>query len=146
MGVFSVNDVLRKLGENTIGAVGDVRTMNGAAVRLEDVGKNMTPTATPATSPTGTEPAAVPPADDVAQAWLSSVYARIQRRYENRRKADGKTTATSDDHAYASNQVSELSAALGARLEAAQHQALSLFETDMDPEAAAAAVFQKETA
>ena len=38
MGVFSANDVLRKLGENTIGAEGDIRIVQGANVRLEDVG------------------------------------------------------------------------------------------------------------
>lgn len=38
MGVFSANDVLRKLGENTIGEAGDIRIVQGANVRLEDVG------------------------------------------------------------------------------------------------------------
>lgn len=38
MGAFSANDVLRKLGENTIGEAGDIRIVQGANVRLEDVG------------------------------------------------------------------------------------------------------------
>lgn len=76
MGVFNTNDILRKLGENTIGAEGDVRTMNGAAVRLEDVGKNMTPA----------QPQKPPPATaDLMRSWATSVYQRIQRRIENRR-------------------------------------------------------------
>lgn len=85
MGVFSVNDVLRKLGENTIGSEGDKRTMNGASVLLEDVGKNMLP-ATQTTAP-----AAVPDEDSepdpAATAWLTSVYARAARRLQNRQAA-----------------------------------------------------------
>lgn len=93
-GVFSVNDILRKLGENTIGAEGDVRTMNGAAVKLEDVGKNMTPAAPPA-------PAQKPPPEtaDLMRAWTQSVYQRIQRRMDNRR-ADLERAGRSDaEHA-----------------------------------------------
>lgn len=49
-GIYSVNDVLRKLGENTIGPEGDTRTMNSASVKLEDVGKNLAPAPAPAPS------------------------------------------------------------------------------------------------
>lgn len=86
MAVFNTNDILRKLGENTIGPEGDVRTMNGAAVRLEDVGKNMTPA----------QQQKPPPATvDVMRSWAASVYQRIQRRLENRR-ADLERTGRGD--------------------------------------------------
>ena len=50
-GVFTANDVLRKLGENTIGPEGDVHTINSAAIPLKDVGKNLAPTTTPPKPP-----------------------------------------------------------------------------------------------
>lgn len=81
MGVFSVNDVLRKLGENTIGAEGDKRTMNGASVLLEDVGKNLLPGTEAVATSDNTEP------DPAATAWLTSVYARAARRVQNRQAA-----------------------------------------------------------
>jgi HK97 family phage portal protein len=86
-GVYSVNDALRKLGENTISAAegGDARTMNGASVRLEDVGKNMLP----ATPSTPAEPAAndavaaeEDSVDAVASAWIRSVFARAKARHD----------------------------------------------------------------
>lgn len=40
IGVYSANDILRKEGENTIGPEGDIRYVNGAAIRIEDIGKN----------------------------------------------------------------------------------------------------------
>ena len=46
-GVFSANDILRKLGENTIGPDGDIRIVQGANVRLEDVGMAYTDNADP---------------------------------------------------------------------------------------------------
>lgn len=141
MGVFSVNDVLRKLGENTIGPVGDVRTMNGAAVRLEDVGKNMTPA--PATAK---EAANDEEAEDVARAWLTSVYARVQRRYQKRVEASGKAMALIDAMTYGTEQVGELSEHLGAQQHAAQLQLVAMLTQSLTPEAAATAVLNKETA
>lgn len=91
MGVFSANDILRKLGENTIGPEGDLRIVNGAAIPLKDVGKNYA-VAAPA-------PAAAPGADDdepddaeepgdgdtsTIEAWTRSVLARVAARRDNR--------------------------------------------------------------
>jgi HK97 family phage portal protein len=99
-GVYSVNDVRAKLGENTIGPEGNVHVIQGAMMRLEDVGTNMTP----------------PPSESqTAQAWLTSVYARIQRRMENRAAAlrdakhsDWKERAIKDATVYADEQISEM--------------------------------------
>lgn len=74
MGAFSANDVLRKLGENTIGPVGDIRIVQGANVRLEDVGAAFNTEAAP-------EPA---DDDEVVQAWVQSVFQRLRRRFDNR--------------------------------------------------------------
>jgi hypothetical protein len=91
MGVYSANDILRKLGENTIGPEGDLRIVNGAAIPLKDVGKNYA-VAAPA-------PAAAPGADDdepddteeqddgdtsTIEAWTRSVLARVAARRDNR--------------------------------------------------------------
>lgn len=147
MGVFSVNDVLRKLGENTIGEVGDVRTMNGAAVRLEDVGKNMTPAAAAPAVPAPADDAANDDqADDVAQAWLTSVYARIQRRYDNRKAAAGAEAALQDAQTYAAEQIAELADVLGDRLDDAQARAMEMVGSPLLPADAVATVFKKETA
>uniref|UniRef100_C5CJP5 Phage portal protein, HK97 family n=1 Tax=Variovorax paradoxus (strain S110) TaxID=543728 RepID=C5CJP5_VARPS len=146
MGVFSVNDVLRKLGENTIGPVGDVRTMNGAAVRLEDVGKNMMPAPAPAATPAPAPAANAGQAGDVAQAWLTSVYARIQRRFDNRKDAAGASAALQDAKIYAAEQVAEMAEALGDRIEAAQAKAIEMVGSPLLPADAAAEVFKKEPA
>lgn len=116
-GVFTVNQVLKKLGENTIGPEGDIRTMNGASVRLEDVGKNMTPAPAPAPALSAPDESA---ADDVAQAWLTSIYARVQRQYQNRyQQHRNAEKAEADAKAYAREQIGELSDVLGERLAAA---------------------------
>lgn len=81
-GVFTVNDVLRKLGENTCGPEGDVRTMNGATMPLKDVGKNMVPNQRKEAAPRRADDEQD---DGVVAAWVLSVYQRIQRRIENRR-------------------------------------------------------------
>lgn len=79
IGVFSANDVLRKLGENTIGPEGDIRIVQGANVRLEDVGA--------AYEGRQSSPAEHDDDDDteVMEAWLRSVFSRMQKRQENRR-------------------------------------------------------------
>lgn len=140
-GVFNVNDVLRKLGENTIGPEGDKRTMNGASVLLEDVGKNMTPAAAPAVAAPapGQGEGADGEVDDVTKAWLTSVYARILKRYEKRAAID--TRAMADTRVYAVDQLDEMAQALGDRLAAAQRQVRPMLEEAVTPEAAAAAVF-----
>lgn len=114
MGAYSVNDILRKLGENTIGPEGDVRTMNGATVKLEDVGKNMLPKALPAPAPD------TPPAPDAGQAkayaaWLGSIYQRTAKRRDNRQadlvrggRADAEQVALQDADAYLLEQLTEI--------------------------------------
>ena len=84
MGVFSANDVLRKLGENTIGVDGDIRIVQGANVRLEDVG------AAYLDAP-GAKPKAEP--DETLTAWLTTLYARAQRRYDHVRENKGEPAA-----------------------------------------------------
>lgn len=87
MGVFSANDVLRKLGENTIGVDGDIRIVQGANVRLEDVG------AAYLDAPGKAKPAAEPKDDPTLTAWLSTLYARVQRRYVHVRQNNGAPAA-----------------------------------------------------
>jgi hypothetical protein len=77
--------------------------VQGAMMRLEDVGKNMLPAQD------------APPADDVAQAWLTSVYSRIQRRKDSRAAAlkkdghpDWEARSIRDATAYADEQIEEM--------------------------------------
>lgn len=139
MGVYSVNDVLRKLGENTIGTDGDVRTMNGAAVRLEDVGKNMLPAPAPSPAPEPEEDEDEPLQEGVAQAWLASTYARIARRYANRVREAGPDKARADVTLYAREQLPELN--LG-REAAALDLAMRVATGDLTPAEGAAAFFE----
>lgn len=93
MGVFSANDVLRKLGENTIGEEGDIRIVNGASIPLDKVGENYRNTGT-ATVPIAPDDPATeePAADDAAMAgWLASIYDRGKRRADNRSEGKGPT-------------------------------------------------------
>jgi HK97 family phage portal protein len=119
-GIYSPNQVLRKLGENTIGKAGNVHMVQGAMMKLEDVGKNMLPAAAPAAKP----------ADSTPAAWLTSVYARIQRRYDNRAadlqrggRAEWMAEAREATRGYAREQVNELADTLGDQIEAAQQWA-----------------------
>lgn len=135
-GVYSVNDVRRKLGENTLGAEGDVHMIQGAMMKLQDVGKNMLP--------------AQPGSDSVAQAWLTSVYARIERRRDNRAanlhkagRKDWMEQSREDASIYAGEQISELSAALGDRIEMAKQWAIEVVN-GASPDVAAACVFKGE--
>ena len=121
MGVYSVNDILRKLRENTIGPEGDVRTMNGASVKLEDVGKELAAPA--ASAPGATPPGAPEDPSAVARDWLTHTYARVQRRHDNRAadlrrsgRGAGAEQARADAVAYGAEQVAELADALGPRL------------------------------
>jgi HK97 family phage portal protein len=78
LGAYSVNDVLKAEGKNTIGAEGDIRTVSSASIRLEDVGKNFE-----------TEPATEDDEDavaDVGARWLEQVVARAKRRFDNKVK------------------------------------------------------------
>jgi HK97 family phage portal protein len=91
MGVFSANDILRKLGENTIGPEGDLRIVNGAAIPLKDVGKNYAvaapaPAATPGDDGEDPADAEDPAAGDTStiEAWTRSVLARVAARRDSR--------------------------------------------------------------
>lgn len=102
MGVFSANDILRKLGENTIGADGDIRIVQGANVRLEDVGAAY---GAPAEDPE----------DDAVKAWLANVYDRVQRRFKNRLadldragRRDALQVAEADALQYAEKELASL--------------------------------------
>ncbi len=135
MGAFSANDVLRKLGENTIGAAGDIRIVQGANVRLEDVGA-----AYAAPNPA---PPAAPQTDGTTAAWLTSVYSRIQRRYDNRAadlqrsgRADWMVTAREATQAYANEQISEMAPVLGDRVDMVDKWAKKVIE-GCDPKLAA---------
>ena len=122
-GVYSVNDALRKLGENTISAAqgGDARTMNGASVRLEDVGKNMTPAAAPA-APAANDDAADPEETDdeaeVSAAWLRSAFTRAQARHARRMASGGDRRnaaelARADAASYLAAEFDEMTALFG---------------------------------
>ncbi len=137
-GVYSVNDVRRKLGENTLGPEGDVHMIQGAMMKLEDVGKNMLP------AQSGSS-------DSVAQAWLTSVYARIERRRNSRAanlqkagRKDWMEQSNKDAEAYANEQVSELSSALGDKIGAAKQRAIEVANGIHPPYFAAACVFEGE--
>lgn len=124
MGVLSGNDVLRKLGENTIGEDGDIRIVQGANVRLEDVGAAYA------------QPGAAP-ADKVTQAWLTTTYARIARRTA----AGGKPK---DVAAFARELVNDMADPLGSRL-ARAHEVAQLVVGGADPVGAAESVITEAT-
>lgn len=94
MGVYNANDILRKLGENTISKAegGELRIVNGAAIPLERVGENYPAGA--GTPPVQTRAPAEDDdeetedeADDVLEDWVRSVFARIAAMVQNRREA-----------------------------------------------------------
>lgn len=142
-GVLSPNLVLQKLGENTIGPDGDIRFVNGAALPLDRIGD--------AYEQAQTKALPAPAETDAAQAWLGSVYARIQRRYDNRAadlekagRPDWMKEARAATYHYADEQVEEMAAVLGARAEAARKWAREVIN-GCDPKVAAIAAFEKET-
>lgn len=143
MGVMSVNDVLRKLGENTIGPEGDKRTMNGASVLLEDVGKNMLPTPA-AAAPAAPTVATSGNPDEAATAWLTSIYARGRRRMENRQASRPNADARAEALAYITTECGELLALVGAGRGTAVLAGAELVLDGTDPNAAAHAALTKE--
>lgn len=122
MGVFSANDVLRKLGENTIGPDGDIRIVQGANVRLEDVGAAYDDTP------------GLP--SDTAQAWLTSVYQRVQRRAKNNKDVEAVK-------AFARELIMEMGPHLGDRLLAA-YEGVSNVIAGEDPANVARAALEKK--
>ena len=159
MGVFSANDVLRKLGENTIGDEGNIRIVQGANVRLEDVGIAYTQ-GTQAPRPEETartdDDAAAEDEDkdedenesDIMARWLTSVYSRVERRVANRQDQLHKTDpanalrrAREATRVYAFEAVDELADVLGGRLESGYFWALKVVE-GCDPKIAALAALK----
>lgn len=137
MGAFSANDVLRKLGENTIGPSGDIRIVQGANVRLEDVGA--------AYAKPGSDPAPVEEEDEdeTVQAWLTTVYSRIERRVNNRARSVSLEKARLDTREYAEAAPEELGFSLGDKLPTAKAWALRVLD-GTEPATAARAVMKGE--
>ena len=115
-GVFNVNDVLRKLGENTIGDEGNIRIVQGAMIPLSRVGESYKVTGTPTkpeapNDPTvpGVEPgtAPKPTSNGTATAWLASIYARTASRVELR-AADSKPMADDEIDRYLREQLADM--------------------------------------
>jgi HK97 family phage portal protein len=142
MGVFSANDILRKLGENTIGSDGDIRIVQGANIRLEDVGAAYATQEKPAEKQGGEEV--------VAEAWLQTIFQRVRRRYDNRladlRRAghvDADRRAADDAASVAASELKPLAKWLGEyRMERAVDSAASVIN-GLSPDEAAAAVFRE---
>lgn len=147
-GVFSPNHVLQKLGENTIGAQGDIRFVNGAAIPLDRIGDAYTAASAPPTAPAAPGPDDDEEDDPVVTAWLTATYARIQRRYDNRAadlekagRKDWMETARASTRPYAVDQIEEMAAVLGDRVEAAQKWALEVIN-GCEPKTAALAALE----
>lgn len=114
MGVYSANDILRKLGENTISAAegGDLRIVNGAALKLSDVGAAYA----------GVAPRPQEEDADVMEAWVRSVFQRIRKRQDNRRsdleragRGDARQQSRLDALSTVTAAIDEISDALHAR-------------------------------
>jgi hypothetical protein len=100
IGVFTGNDVARKLGENTFGPDGDIRIVQGANVRLEDVGA--------AYVGEGAAPAGKDDdGDDTLKAWLTSVYARVQRRLKAASQDKGEEAGRKNAQAFAADVLAD---------------------------------------
>lgn len=141
-GVFSPNVVLQKLGENTIGEKGDIRFVNGAAIPLERIGD--------AYVQAQAKPGLAAPRygedededeSETVQAWLTTVYSRIERRVRNRARSVSIEKARQDTREYAEAAPNELGFSLGERLPVAKAWALLVLE-GADPATAAQAVMK----
>lgn len=82
-GVISVNDWLRTEGENTIGAEGDIRIVEGNMTRLEDVGQKPAPAPAQAAEPAEDEDDG-PTVEDAAATLLTASFERHGKRIKNR--------------------------------------------------------------
>jgi HK97 family phage portal protein len=98
MGVFTGNDVARKLGENTFGADGEIRIVQGANVPLEDVGA-------PYGAATGDGKAGT---DQTMRMWLQSIYARVERRKARLSERETQTESTRQATAFAQELIADL--------------------------------------
>lgn len=153
MGVFSTNDVLRKLGENTISAAegGDLRIVNGASIPLPHVGENYRNTGTPTTPEPPSAPSVEQPTT-ATKAWVQSIYSRIARRHENRLadlrragKEDAALLARDDALAYSDTALDEAREVLGPLMARAKAGAQEVI-TGKPAAEVVAGLFQKEEA
>lgn len=147
MGVFSANDVLRKLGENTIGPDGDIRIVQGANVRLEDVGAAYAkPAAAPAPAPSDSEDEDEDEDDaveEVTAQWLTQVYSNCIHRYNVERQNRGDSSAKLRAAKYACGLLDDMKPVLGTRYSEAVLTVENLF-TGIPPKDAARAVMEKK--
>ena len=142
IGVFSANDVLRKLGENTIsGPEGDILIVQGANVPLEDVGAAYAAKA--GDGKKGTEQGAAEAPDPVLEAWLTSIYQRIQNRVDHTEERDGRDAARTKAKSFAVEVVSAMAEQLGDRLPQALTWAQEVIN-GADPIIAARAALEKK--
>jgi len=103
IGVYSVNDILKFEGRDTIGPEGDIRIVNSASTRLEDVGANL-PDANPAddTNPTPPIPDKNNPDEQINNALTTcfeQVFSRFSSRLSNRLKDYDTVRHTSEERA-----------------------------------------------
>lgn len=112
IGVFSANDILVEEGRNTIGPEGDIRIVNSANIRLEDVGNdtaaNPPPDSTSSSGDGGESDTEIPAegqdqagaAEIIADSFrimFHSIYDRVDRRRANRRADLEKHAKIGDD-------------------------------------------------
>ena len=80
IGAYSVNDILKMERRNTIGKEGDIRIVNGAAIKLEDVGTNYAGTEQPKQMPESQGDAT----RNSFVSWFESTFNRLNKRYVSR--------------------------------------------------------------
>lgn len=99
MGAFSVNDVLKQEGMNTIGPEGDIRVVNSAWIKLEDVGTNLAvrsgPNA-PKQVPAGSDTAPTQ-VDSTVQDVIRTLFSTLYTNLENKRAQRAVNVARSED-------------------------------------------------
>lgn len=145
IGVFSGNDVLRKLGENTIGPDGDIRVVQGANVPLEDVGAAYAAKAGDGKTGTQQTPAGEEDGapDPTMEAWLTQVYQRIENRVAHTEERDGIGKAREKAFPFALELVAGLAPHLGGRQAAAHRWAAEVIKGAEPAIAARAALTEK---
>jgi len=150
MGVFSANDILRKLGENTIGEDGDIRIVQGAMIKLEDVGAAYDAQADALEAAAPPEPDDTEGEDEAVMAWLESVYERIERRRDNREKDLARTgkesfnAARDDAQAYSIQELAPFAKVLNKKQLALAHTWAAHVIGGCSPKIAAVAALEKK--
>lgn len=87
MGVYSANEIRKKEGENTIGAVGDIRIVPANMTRLELVGKAMTPAGDGVNTGGPDDPGDNAGDSPVAREAVTVLFASVFDRYAKRLRA-----------------------------------------------------------